>query len=73
MRDASGHDSRSLHQTHQLVAQSGLAAANSGFLASVLIYQICQEDPSGCTMEYCFFLYYRLCAGWDFQVRYFPV
>lgn len=70
-REASGRDSRSLYQTHQSAAESGLAAANSSFLASVFIYQICQEGLFGCTMEYCCFLCYHLYAEWDFQVRSF--
>ena len=44
-----GQDKRSLRQTHQSAAQSGLAAANSNFLPSVLIYWIGQEGSFGCT------------------------
>lgn len=40
-KEASWQESRSLRQTHQSLAQSGHAAANSNFLLSVLIYWIC--------------------------------
>lgn len=53
------------------VAQSGLAAANPSFLASVLIYWICQECLVDCEMESRHFIYYHFNAGWDFQVSSF--